>query len=177
MKFSEAARHLTGISCPVFGVSWNPGEAKVGYARRVLTFLEDRRVLYAPWDVEVPDHCVESILEIRKFLTVQLGQLDDHDDDVAPHLRAMRAACRQFLDTAGFGIGSPWMHGPPGWRFNDALGELRAVFGIHVAQLSTKFGIDIEDDLATILPPEADDVEDADLPNRPNQGKRRGARP
>jgi hypothetical protein len=172
MKFSEAARHLTGISCPVFGVSWNPGEAKVGYARRVLTFLEDRRVLYAPWDVEVPEHCVESILEIRKFLTVQLGQLDDHDDDVAPHLRAMRAACRQFLETAGgFGNTRPWMHGPPGWRFNDALGELRAVFGIHVAQLSTKFGIDIEDDLATILPPEADDVEDADLPTRPDQGK------
>jgi hypothetical protein len=36
--------------------------------------------------------------------------------------------------------------------FYDALGELRAVFGVHVAQLSAKFGIDIEDDLATILP-------------------------
>jgi hypothetical protein len=25
MKFSEVARRLTGISCPIFGVSWNPG--------------------------------------------------------------------------------------------------------------------------------------------------------
>jgi hypothetical protein len=44
--------------------------------------------------------------------------------------------------------------------FNDALGELRAVFGIHIAQLSAKFGIDIEDELAVILPAEVDEVED-----------------
>ena len=58
MKFSEVARRLTGISCPIFGVSWNPGESKVTYARQTLTYLEDRRVLYAPWNVEVPEHCV-----------------------------------------------------------------------------------------------------------------------
>jgi hypothetical protein len=40
--------------------------------------------------------------------------------------------------------------------FIDAPGELRAVFGIHVAQLSAKFGIDIKDNLATILPVPAD---------------------
>ena len=166
MKFSEVARRLTGISCPIFGVSWNPGEAKVTYARQTLTYLEDRRVLYAPWNVEVPEHCVESILDIRHTLTGLLGQLDDHDDDIAPHLRAMRAACRQFLTTTdqirrgSLGL-HPWMDGTPGWIFNDALGELRAVFGIHVAQLSAKFGIDIEDSLASILPPEVDDRRDA----------------
>ena len=137
------ARRLTGISCPIFGVSWNPGEAKVTYARQTLTYLEDRRVLYAPWNVEVPEHCVESILDIRRTLTGLLGQLDDHDDDIAPHLRAMRAACRQFLTTTDqlrngpIGL-RPWMDGTPGWMFNDALGELRDVFGIHVAQLSAK---------------------------------------
>ena len=93
MKFSEVARRLTGISCPIFGVSWNPGVAKVASARRVLTYLEDRRVLYAPWNVEIPEHCVESVLEIRRFLTDQLGQLDDQDEDIVPHLRAMRASC------------------------------------------------------------------------------------
>jgi hypothetical protein len=169
MKFSEVARRLTGISCPIYGVSWNPGTAEVVYARKVITYLEDRRVLYAPWDVEVPGHCVESILDIRRFLTAELGQLDDKDDSIAPHLRAMRAACRQFLTTAstldgGHGV-RPWMGGFNGWRFNDALGELRGVFGIHVGQLATKFGLDIEDDLATILPAPADDQ--ADQPDDP----------
>lgn len=162
MKASEAARRLTGISCPIFGVTWDPGVAKVTFARRVLTYLEDRRVLFVPWDMEVPEHCVQSILDIRRFLTDQLGHLDDKEEDIAPHLRAMRASCRQFLDVTSalmddpMGL-RPFMPGTPVWMFNDALGELRGVFGIHVAQLSAKFGVDIEDDLATILPAPADD--------------------
>jgi len=158
MRFGEVARRLTGISCPIFGVSWDPGPAKVASARRVLTFLEDRRVLYAPWDVEVHAHCIASVLEVRRFLTEQLGELDDHDDDIGPHLRAMRAACRQFLRTAGEPEDRPFAF----WLFIDALGELRAVFGVHVAQLSAKFGIDVEDDLASILPAEPDENDDPD---------------
>jgi hypothetical protein len=166
MNFSEVARRLTGISCPIFGVSWNPGVAKVASARRVLVYLEDRRVLYAPWNVEIPEHCVDSVLDMRRILTDQLGELDDHDDDIAPHLRAMRASCRQFLATTDAlrdgPMGLQTWHGTAAWMFNDALGELRAVFGIHIAQLSAKFGIDIEDQLAVILPAEVDDDEPDD---------------
>jgi hypothetical protein len=50
----------------------------------------------------------------------------------------------------------PWgfrgpFYGSHEWVFNQALGGLRGTFGIHVAMLSSKFGIDVEDDLATIL--------------------------
>ena len=31
---------------------------------------------------------------------------------------------------------------------------MRAIFGIHIAQLAVKYGINIEDDLVTILPAE-----------------------
>ncbi len=77
----------------------------------------------------------------------------------------MRASCRQFLDVTAPLIDDPmglrlFMPGTPAWMFNDALGELRGVFGIHVAQLSAKFGVDIEDDLATIVPAPADDEDD-----------------
>jgi len=165
MKFSEVARRLTGISCPIFGISWDPGEAKVSSARRVLTYLEDRRVLYVPSEVEVPDHCVDSILDIRRFLTTELGHLDDKDEDIAPHLRAMRASCRAFLDRTAtidnaHGRFGQTPYGTQEWVFNQALGELRGEFGIHVAQLSAKFGIDIEDQLAVILPGEVEDAED-----------------
>jgi hypothetical protein len=37
----------------------------------VLTYLQDRRVLYAPWDVEVPEYCMDSALEMQRFLTDQ----------------------------------------------------------------------------------------------------------
>ncbi|MGB8682457.1 MAG: hypothetical protein WCD12_06190 [Candidatus Binatus sp.] len=62
MKFKEVLTRLTGISSPVFGVSWNPPEAEI------------------------------------------------------------------------------------------ALGEMRGIFGVHIATLAAQHGLDIEDDLASILP-------------------------
>jgi len=48
MKFSEIANRLTGISTPLGGVSWQSSDLEVSAARRVIAFLENRRVLYAP---------------------------------------------------------------------------------------------------------------------------------
>jgi hypothetical protein len=48
MKFSEIANRLTGISTPFGGASWKPAEMEIEGARRVIAFLEDRRVLYEP---------------------------------------------------------------------------------------------------------------------------------
>ncbi|WP_425469518.1 DUF6650 family protein [Paraburkholderia azotifigens] len=71
----EIVSRITGFSVPVFGIQWNPSEAERAVARRVLTFLEDRRVLYSPSQMEVPSHCVESVLRIRESLTSELGKL------------------------------------------------------------------------------------------------------
>jgi len=38
------------------------------------------------------------------------------------------------------------------WSLNQALGELRGVFGVHVAQIAAKYGVDVEEGLASILP-------------------------
>jgi Family of unknown function (DUF6650) len=158
MKFSEIVSRLTGFSCPIFGISWNPKEADVTKARKVITFLEDRRVLYAPSELEVPEHCVRSVIDIRHFLTTELVVLD-FDSELSKSLRAMRAACRKFLNTVQDGERrvitfdsnyNQWA----GWVFIGALGELRGVFGIHIAKLAGQHGLDVEDDLASILPAE-----------------------
>ena len=49
--------------------------------------------------------------------------------------------------------------GSAGWRFNQALGEMRGVFGIHVARLAVAYGLDVDEPLASVLPldPDADD--------------------
>jgi hypothetical protein len=41
--------------------------------------------------------------------------------------------------------------------FNGAVGELRGVFGVHVARLAASHGLDVEDELASILPEASDD--------------------
>ena len=106
MKFSEIANRLTGISTPLGGVSWQATELEVSAARRVVSFLEDRRVLYAPDEMEVPSHCLHSVMDIRRFLTGELGRLDA-GSEFAASLRAMRAACRNFW-IALASMGAKW---------------------------------------------------------------------
>jgi hypothetical protein len=100
MKFSEIANRLTGISTPFGGASWQPAEMEVAAARRVIAFLEDRRVLYEPGQMEVPSHCVHSVIEIRHRLSDELGKLDSNSE-LGASLRAMRATCHKFLERVG----------------------------------------------------------------------------
>jgi len=48
-----------------------------------------------------------------------------------------------------------------GWASITALGELRGSFGVHLATLATSHGLDMEDELASILPraPEDDSAD------------------
>jgi hypothetical protein len=165
MKPSEIVNRLTGLSFPVIGggVSWSPVEGERTAAKRILAWLEDRRVLYQPTEMEIPEHCIQSVLEIRAFISAELGKLD-RSDALAQNLKAMRAACRKFLDQLQE-PGRLYLAGPIGnmgsysaWIFCSALGELRGVFGIHIAQIAVRNDLDVEDDLAVILP--AQDAED-----------------
>lgn len=159
MKFREVVSRLTGLSSPIFGVSWNPPEAHCAIARRVLAFLEDRRVLYSPSEIESPNHCVSSVIEIRHFLTRELGALPAKCE-LAQSLAAMRAACRKFVDSVQAEEGRIIQYGASqghyaSWVFISALGELRGVFGIHVAALAAGYGLGVERELASIVPAKA----------------------
>ena len=149
IKYKQLAKSLTGISTPLFGVSWNPPETDREIARKLITFLEDRRALYDPFDIETPRFVDQSLIEIRKELTSSLQRIGDNPE-ISPHLRAMRAACRKYLSEVS-------NRNKPRYHYHEfesiaALGELRGVFGIHIAQLAVKYGIDIEEELASILP-------------------------
>ncbi|HLJ29055.1 MAG TPA: DUF6650 family protein [Candidatus Angelobacter sp.] len=166
MKFSEIANRLTGISTPLLGVSWQPTDLEVSAARRVITYMEDRRVLYTPESLEVPSHCVQSVLEIRHFLTGELGKLDKASE-FAASLRAMRAASRKFMERVGTDGREVILHAHhqghwASWTFYSALGEMRGMFGIHLAKIAAEFKLDIEDRLAEILPARATDSDDDD---------------
>jgi len=157
MRFKEILARLTGISLPSgFGLSWNPSKSDVSVAREIVAYLEDRRVLYAPNDMEIPEHCVESVLEIRRFLTAKITEAGE-GSELGATLRAMRAACRKFLETVeaddrsiirfGFHAGHH-----ASWVFLGALGELRGVFGVHLARIAALHKLDVEDGLASIIP-------------------------
>ena len=155
MKFTEIAARLNSIGTPFLSVGWTPTKTDTEIARRVIRFLEDRRVLFAPCAAKEPQHCAESVLQIRARITTALEDASE-GSDLFKHLVAIRAACRKFLD-------SPHVTLTDKITFRDLyslrssfffvdLGELRAAIGQQVAWMAVKWEIDVEKDLASVLP-------------------------
>ena len=156
LSFNDIKERLTGISCPFFGISWNPSESERKVAQRVIRFLEDRRVLYNPSELESPRYCVESVCRIREYLTSEMQQIDS-DSNLFSYMKAMRIACRKFLDRFSskddrFLDEARYNGNYSSWVFGSALGEMRGTFGNMIAQISAAYGIDVEDDLGAIIP-------------------------
>ena len=40
MNFKAILNRLTGLSCPIFGISWNPIESEIIIATRIIRYLE-----------------------------------------------------------------------------------------------------------------------------------------
>src|SRR5437879_1509797 len=97
LNIADLARRITGFSTPIIGISWNPPAAERDTVRAFLNFLEDRRVLFNPFHLEVEYQVQQSVQQIRAECTKAIGSLPDDSAAVAP-LRGLRAACRRFLD-------------------------------------------------------------------------------
>ena len=158
MKFKEIANRITGISCPIFGLEWNPSVLESEVARKVIVYLEDRRVLYNPYEMELPNNCMDSIVQIRQFLTIKISELNA-TSKLGEILRGMRGSCRRFLDDT-----------QKGWYFNKKVGKIdnlrnggeikfysdmgifRGEMGIFIVQILIMYGVDCESELLEIVP-------------------------
>ena len=151
---------VKGVSALGFGASWDISNPDRDAVRGLLTFMEDRRVLYVAQHLEVHGDVERSVHEIRKRCTDALTAISE-PAPVREHIRAIRAACRRFLEEphAEFRNIASFPFG----RFRDeagfftALGELRASIGAQIAVLASYYEIELESELAGILPPEDTD--------------------
>lgn len=164
IAFQKLANRLTGISAFGFGANWQAPEPEAAVVRNLIHFLEDRRVLYVDYCLEIPEEVNDSLLKVREELTGALQQLPDGSPAIEP-IRMMRAAARKFLNREHPHFINLVSHRrqDPDWRmpgispeFFTALGEIRAVFGREITTLAYVYGIDVEAELASILPPEPD---------------------
>lgn len=159
VSWREVLSRLNGLGFGPISVSWVPPVLDRDVAASVLVFLDDREVLYASTDDEVILYSMESVERTRRVLTEKL-MTGGIEDELADHLRAMRAACRHFARTIPDWTGR---NDPASddFTFLQALGEFRATFGVHIAYLAAKYQIDVEEGLASILPPGDEDAEQA----------------
>lgn len=153
IPFKKLVKRINGISTPVFGISWNPSESEREKARKLIIYLEDKRALYYPFDMEIPYHVNESILEIRKYLTEFLQDIEENST-LVQNVRSMRAACRKYLDV------NPKAKKKRGYFPLDqmqSLIEFRTTVGNNLTEICVKYGLDLNDDFEEILP-----IEDTD---------------
>jgi Family of unknown function (DUF6650) len=160
VQSQSLASRLAGVSILGFGASWKAPEPERVVVRDVITALEDKRALYSQAVWEEPHHVVQSLLKIRDELTAGLKRTGDNSP-AKDAFRIMRAACRDFLtltSAKAYEQNRGMMRGDHIWeqeQFFIELGKLRSVFGQQLAVLGYLYGVDIEESLATILPPEA----------------------
>jgi len=151
LNYKEILSHLTGISTPILGIQWTPVTADVTTARNLIRELEDRRVLYRPEEMEGHQYCLISVEQIRRNLTDTI-QKTGADTPLGKSSAKMRRACRKFCDI----VGSPRFDALPfpvkKSILSRELTRLRKVFGLAIAEVSTAYGLDVEDELATIIP-------------------------
>jgi len=151
LKGRELAARLTGILTPAGGIGWKPPADERDKARRLLVYLAGQRALHYPYNKEIGTFVVQSILDTRKRLTRDIEALST-DSLLRKILRAMQAACRKFLDenqSPSAGYGEPYQA-----QLLCTLGELRALFGIHIARIAFTYDLEVDACLEDILPPE-----------------------
>jgi len=153
LKGREQAVRLIGISTPVGGIDWEPPAEERDRTRQVLAHLAEQPVLCDPYDVAIGSFVTQSILSTRERLGGELEGLAG-DSVLAEGLRAMQAACRMFWgesQSPRSGYGSPYEA-----QLHSTLGELRALFGIHVTRIACAYDLEVDAHLEGILPPEPD---------------------
>jgi hypothetical protein len=151
LKGRELVTRLTGILTSTGGISWKPPVDERDKARRLLVYLAGQRALHYPYDREIGSFIVQAIFDINERLTRDIDALST-DSLLRKILRATQAACRKFLDenqSPSSGYGGSYQA-----QLYCTLGELRALFGIHIARIAFTYDLEVDACLEEILPPE-----------------------
>lgn len=153
LKGRALVARLTGIKTPIGGVDWQPPLEEQNKAREILIYLAEQPVLSDPYDAAIGSFVVQSVIELRGRLRSEIEELPAYPV-LQEGLHVMHAICRRFLEenqSPRSGYGPPYEA-----QLHSTLGELRALFGIHIARIACAYDQEVDEHLVGILPPEPD---------------------
>lgn len=92
MKFE-----INGVSFPFGGISWNKSISTKEMFAHLLLFLESKRILINPIEMEKKEWCIESVLEIKqKLISITEGtEIKDREKEIILNLIE---ACNEYLN-------------------------------------------------------------------------------
>lgn len=141
---------LTGLSTLWGGIQWEHKDDDKEIARRVISLLEDRRLLWVDYQYEIPDQCIASAKETRDALTAQIEN-PEIGEKLASLLKEIRGYLRDFMTYSPVGA-SGYRSISDSDAFAVALGRLRALVGERLAIIAATYDLEVEDELASIIP-------------------------
>ena len=88
---------INSISVPFGGISWDQYTTEKDRIEYLFFYLESKRILTNPIEMELPDQCVHSVLEIKAEL-VNIAKDFDFSSNVKKELRQLIQICNKYLD-------------------------------------------------------------------------------
>ena len=136
---------ITGIDTPFGGVSWEYTETSKNGIQELFYYLETKRILINPVEMELKSWCAQSAIEMKREIASILSKYKFNSDTVC-WLRAMINACNLFLDSLGSvkSSGIIYKNSSGDWEdatFSRAMRQFRKVFKENILLLSQAYQI------------------------------------
>jgi hypothetical protein len=112
-------------------------------ARRVISLLEDKAALFAPYDQEDPVRVADSLKDVRIALTSIRSEIDP-ESPLSIIVESIVAACRHYMNSTS--------NLPDAEELNISLGAVRKIVGINIGDLLKHYPITVSNDLQSITP-------------------------
>lgn len=136
---------ITEISVPFGGVSWEYTENEKKGIQNLFYYLESKRILTNPMDMEIKGWCEQSAIEIKSELVSILSRTD-YSQDTVFCIRAMINACNVFLDDMRKVeiAGIIYKNGKGDWEhsgYSSSMKKFRKVFRDNINLLSFTYNL------------------------------------
>lgn len=88
---------LNGISFPFGGISWEEQKSSKDMFLHLFLYLESKRILVNPIEMECKEWCIKSVLEIKSMLISITNEISLKGTDLQI-IRNLIDACNEYLD-------------------------------------------------------------------------------
>lgn len=134
---------LSGISSPFFGLSWEKKLSEKEMFAHLLLYLESKRILVNPIEMEKKEWCIESVLEIKSSLISITNGFPLNNADSLQIIRNLIDSCNEYLDTVShlnlpniiFKDGDNWED----INFDKAMKAFRSLFKTEINKIENNY--------------------------------------
>lgn len=141
---------LNGISVPFGGISWSKTNSAKEMFSYLLLFLESKRILVNPTEMEIKEWCVKSVLEIKNTLVSITKDIKLKNDEISI-ITSLIDSCNEYLDIVSpmnlngiiYKNGDKWVD----LNFDSAMKKFRASFKAQINIIEEKYKIKFNKDI------------------------------